>query len=195
MNQGFCTMKGLAVKLTRRNMLKTSAVVAASHRLWGSATARTAASEVKYNVLVQDGAEQRSNPCAQAAAKFLAEGGLGEVYLSKGMCYKWRSTIGKTPDEPVPAGVHYDLWLGPAPKRPFNRNRFHSNWHWNWDNGNGDMENQGIHEMDVSHWQVFLGQDRRPGPTGEGEGNHYKVFTDAMLSREYRKPFVVPDKV
>jgi len=106
----------------------------------------------KYRVLVQDGAEQRSNPCAQSMAKFLHEGGLGEVYMAKGLCYKWRQTIGHFEDEPVPKGVHYDLWLGPAPERPFNQNRFHYNWHWNWDYGNGDMGNQGVHEMDIARW-------------------------------------------
>lgn len=106
----------------------------------------------KYNVLVQDGAEQRSNPCAQSMAKFLHDGGLGEVYMAKGICYKWRNTIGRYPDEPVPPGVDYDLWLGPAPKRPFNKNRFHYNWHWNWEYGCGDMGNQGVHEMDIARW-------------------------------------------
>ena len=106
----------------------------------------------KYRVLIQDGAEQRSNPCAQTMAKFLHDGGLGEVYMAKGMCYKWRKTIGHFEDEPVPKGVHYDLWLGPAPKRPFNKNRFHYNWHWNWEYGNGDMGNQGVHEMDIARW-------------------------------------------
>jgi hypothetical protein len=77
---------------------------------------------------------------------------LGEVYYSRALCYKWRDTIGKKPDGPVPAGVDYDLWLGPAPKRPFNENRFHYNWHWNWDYGNGDIGNQGIHEIDISRW-------------------------------------------
>jgi predicted dehydrogenase len=109
----------------------------------------------KYNVIVQDGAEQRSNPCVLSAEKFIREGGLGQVYLSKGLCYKWRDTIGIKKDAPVPKGVHYDLWLGPAPKRPFNPNRFHYNWHWNWEYGNGDMGNQGIHEMDIARW--FLG--------------------------------------
>lgn len=108
----------------------------------------------KYNVIVQDGAEQRSNPCSQSAAKFLQDGGLGEVYLSKGLCYKWRNTIGIKPDAPVPQGVDYNLWLGPAPERPFNPNRFHYNWHWNWDYGNGDMGNQGIHEMDIARWML-----------------------------------------
>lgn len=106
----------------------------------------------KYRVIVQDGAEQRSNPCARSMAEFLHGGGLGEVYLAKGLCYKWRDTIGRTPDEPVPPGVHYDLWLGPAPLRPFSRNRFHYNWHWSWDYGNGDMGNQGVHELDVARW-------------------------------------------
>ncbi len=106
----------------------------------------------KYGVVVQDGAEQRSNPCSQSMAEYLHSGKLGEVYLAKGLCYKWRDTILKTPDEPVPAGVNYDLWLGPAPKRPFSQNRFHYKWHWNWEYGNGDMGNQGVHEMDVARW-------------------------------------------
>jgi len=106
----------------------------------------------KYRLIVQDGAEQRSNPCARSMAQYLHSGKLGEVYMAKGLCYKWRDTIGKTPDEPVPAGVDYDLWLGPAPKRPFSKNRFHYNWHWNWDYGNGDMGNQGVHEMDIARW-------------------------------------------
>jgi predicted dehydrogenase len=106
----------------------------------------------KYGMIVQDGAEQRSNPGAQTAAEFLHSGKLGEVYLAKGVCYKWRDTIGKEADGPVPAGVDYDLWLGPAPERPFNPNRFHYNWHWHCDYGNGDMGNQGVHEMDIARW-------------------------------------------
>ena len=85
-------------------------------------------------------------------AKFMEAGGLGEVYMAKGICYKRRDTIGHAADEPVPAGVDYDLWLGPAPKRPFSKNRFHYNWHWNWDYGYGDMGNQGVHEMDIARW-------------------------------------------
>ncbi len=106
----------------------------------------------KYKLIVQDGAEQRSNPCAISMAEFLHQGKLGELYMAKGLCYKWRDTIGKTPDGLVPSGVDYDLWLGPAPKRPFSKNRFHYNWHWNWDYGNGDMGNQGVHEMDIARW-------------------------------------------
>ncbi len=106
----------------------------------------------KYDVIVQDGAEQRSNPCAISMADYLHSGKMGEVYMAKGLCYKWRDTIGKTPNEAVPPGVHYDLWLGPAPKQAFSKNRFHYNWHWNYDYGNGDMGNQGVHKMDIARW-------------------------------------------
>jgi predicted dehydrogenase len=106
----------------------------------------------KYKVIVQHGMEQRSNPSAQTAVEFMRKGGLGEIYMAKGLCFKWRDTIGHFEDEPVPASVHYDLWLGPAPRRPFNKNRFHYNWHWNWDYGNGDIGNQGVHEIDVARW-------------------------------------------
>jgi predicted dehydrogenase len=72
--------------------------------------------------------------------------------MARGLCFKWRDTIGRKPVEPVPAGVHYDLWLGPAPEHEFTRNRFHYNWHWFWDYGNGDLGNQGIHQVDVARW-------------------------------------------
>lgn len=120
----------------------------------------------KYNLIVQDGAEQRSNPCAQSMAGFLHSGNLGEVYMAKGLCYKWRDTIGRTPDEPVPPGVYYDLWTGPAPRRPFSKNRFHYNWHWNWDYGNGDIGNQGVHEMDIARWGLDVKLPVRISATG-----------------------------
>jgi len=106
----------------------------------------------RYKCIVHHGTESRSSEAYQQAVEFLRKGGLGEVYMAKGMCYKWRNTIKHTPEGPVPPGVHYDLWLGPAPKRPFSRNRFHYNWHWHWDYGNGDIGNQGIHEMDKARW-------------------------------------------
>ena len=136
----------------------------------------------KYNKVVQDGAEQRSNPCAQTAVKFLHDGKLGEVYLAKGICYKWRDTIGRFPDGPREpysqeylSKVNYDLWLGPAPHRPFNVNRFHYNWHWNWDYGNGDMGNQGAHEMDIARWGLGVKLPTRISALG----GHF-MFDDAQ---------------
>jgi predicted dehydrogenase len=106
----------------------------------------------KYNKIVQHGVNARSSPGLQEAVQKMRDGAIGDVYLAKGLCYKWRDTIGRAPVSPVPAGVHYDLWLGPAPLHEFTKNRFHYNWHWFWDYGNGDIGNQGIHEMDIARW-------------------------------------------
>jgi predicted dehydrogenase/ketosteroid isomerase-like protein len=100
----------------------------------------------------QVGMQSRSLDHKRKAIDLLRQGAIGKVYLAKGLCYKRRKTIGKTPEEPIPAGVNYDLWTGPAPLRPFTRNRFHYNWHWFWDTGNGDIGNQGVHEMDIARW-------------------------------------------
>jgi predicted dehydrogenase len=106
----------------------------------------------KYNRMVQQGSQIRSAKAPQEAVAKMREGLIGDVYLSRGICFKWRDTIGRTPTGPVPAGVDYDLWTGPAPKREFSKNRFHYTWHWFWDTGNGDLGNQGIHEVDVARW-------------------------------------------
>ena len=104
----------------------------------------------------------------QEAVQKMRDGLIGDVYLSRGLCFKWRDTIGRKPVEPVPAGVDYDLWTGPAPMHQFTKNRFHYNWHWFWDTGNGDLGNQGIHEVDIARWGLGVkypdqGQrDRRP---------------------------------
>jgi predicted dehydrogenase len=121
-----------------------------SHTFWEGKQLVAAAR--KYNRIVQHGTNSRSTAALREAMQKLQEGVIGDVYMSRGLCYKWRNTIGKKPDGAVPQGVDYDLWLGPAPKRPFNPNRFHYNWHWNWDYGNGDIGNQGIHEMDICRW-------------------------------------------
>ncbi len=106
----------------------------------------------KYDRIVQHGTQNRSTASAQAAVRQMRDGLIGDVYLARGLCFKWRDTIGHTPVEPVPPGVDYDLWTGPAPLRPFTRNRFHYNWHWFWDTGNGDVGNQGVHQMDIARW-------------------------------------------
>ena len=107
----------------------------------------------KYNRIVQQGSQSRSSPALQEAVQKMRDGEFGEVYMARGLCYKWRDTIGKTPvSSRCRPGVDYDLWTGPAPKREFTKNRFHYNWHWFWDTGNGDLGNQGIHEVDIARW-------------------------------------------
>src|ERR1700690_42837 len=121
-----------------------------SHSWWEGKQLVAAAN--KYNRIVQHGTQSRSSIGAKEAIQKLRGGRVGDVYLSRGLCYKWRDTIGRKPREAVPAGFDYDLWLGPAPDRGFTRNRYHYNWHWFWDTGNGDLGNQGIHEIDTARW-------------------------------------------
>ena len=122
----------------------------ASHNIFESKQIVAAAR--KYDRLVQNGVNARSSAGVREAVQKLNEGVIGDVYMARGLCYKWRDTIGRAAVEPVPAGVDYDLWLGPAPKHEFTKNRFHYNWHWFWDYGNGDFGNQGIHEVDICRW-------------------------------------------
>ena len=121
-----------------------------SHNLWEGRQFVRAAE--KYSRIVQHGTQIRSAPAIQEAIRKLHEGVIGDVYLARGVCFKWRDTIGHAPEESVPEGVHYDLWTGPAPLKPFTRNRFHYKWHWIWDTGNGDLGNQGVHQVDVARW-------------------------------------------
>jgi predicted dehydrogenase len=129
--------------------------------------------------LVQVGFQNRSSPGVRAAMAFLAGGGLGRLYLARAICYKPRPWIGDCqdgvgqgpghayfifgePGEHYPRtyleNVDYDLWLGPAPVRPFNYNRFHYNWHWHWDYGGGDMANQAVHQLDIARWGLGKGE-------------------------------------
>ncbi|MDO9341147.1 MAG: Gfo/Idh/MocA family oxidoreductase [Bacteroidales bacterium] len=106
----------------------------------------------KYNVRVQVGFQNRSGSNMLEAMKFLHDGGIGEVYMAKGLCYKPRDSFGIAKDSEPPATLHYDIWLGPAPWRPYNEKRGKYNWHWFWDTGNGDTGNQGPHQFDVARW-------------------------------------------
>jgi hypothetical protein len=95
--------------------------------------------------------------------------------MAKGLCYKPREGIGKKTDTATPDGLHYDLWLGPAPLQPFNPNFVHYNWHWFWDFGNGDIGNQGVHEMDIARWG--LGKDTLPTEI-YSNGGYYAFDSD-----------------
>jgi predicted dehydrogenase len=108
----------------------------------------------KYNRVVQVGTQRRSGSGFRSAIDYVASGKLGKVCLIKAWMCQVRGSIGKPADSPVPAGVDYDMWLGPAPKRPFNKNRFHYNWRFFWDYGNTELGNQGVHMLDVAMWGI-----------------------------------------
>lgn len=106
----------------------------------------------KYDRIVQVGFQNRSIENVRKAMQFLHNGGIGEVYMAKGLCFKPRDSFGIAPDAEPPQGLHYDLWLGPAAWRPYNEKKGHYNWHWHWDTGNGDIGNQGPHQFDIARW-------------------------------------------
>ncbi|UUO05163.1 Gfo/Idh/MocA family oxidoreductase [Blastopirellula sp. J2-11] len=106
----------------------------------------------KYNKICQAGTQSRSNPGMIDTINFVKNGGIGEVKVARGLCYKPRASIGPVGDYKVPASVDYDLWSGPAQLGPVTRKQFHYDWHWQWPYGNGDLGNQGIHQMDIARW-------------------------------------------
>jgi predicted dehydrogenase len=116
------------------------------------------AAQQKYNRAVQCGQWQRSVPHFVDALNFLKSGKLGKIRTVKAWAYQgWMKNIEVKPDGPVPEGVNYDMWLGPAPKRPFNPNRFHFNFRWYWDYAGGLMTDWGVHLIDYA----LLGMDAK----------------------------------
>ena len=111
----------------------------------------------KFRKCVQHGTQSRANGYIKAAIQFMREGGLGTVRMAKAINHQFRAPIGRAPETDPPPGVNYDLWLGPAPKRPFTQNRWHYNWHWFWDYGTGDIGNDGIHQVDIARWGLGVG--------------------------------------
>ena len=111
----------------------------------------------KYDRIVQHGVQLRSSPAINEAIGLLRDGYIGNVYMARGLVFRWRGDIGDKGFSSVPNGLDYDLWTGPAPKRPFTKNLVHYNWHWHWDYGNGDVGNQGIHETDLCMWGLDVG--------------------------------------
>jgi predicted dehydrogenase len=111
----------------------------------------------RHKRVVQIGTQQRSGRHFKEAVEFVQSGKLGSVFL----CRTWitnrtASTVDNhPPDQPKPPpGVDYDLWLGPAPLRPFNRNRFHHDFRWFWDYGNGLCNDWGVHLNDIVLWAM-----------------------------------------
>jgi predicted dehydrogenase len=104
----------------------------------------------KYKRVVQVGTQRRSINHFIAAADYVASGKLGKICHMKAWISQLRASIGTPADSAPPSTADYEMWLGPAPKRPFNVNRFHYNWRFFWDYGNSELGNQGVHVLDVA---------------------------------------------
>lgn len=122
----------------------------ASHNIWEGRKMVEAAR--KANVRVQCGMNNRSSENVREAINFLHDGGIGELFMARALCFKARDSYGMAKNSLPPPTFHYDLWLGPAPWRPYNEKRSHYTWHWYWDTGNGDTGNTGPHQLDIARW-------------------------------------------
>lgn len=105
----------------------------------------------KTGKVVQAGQWQRSGPHYRKAFDIVRSGVLGRIRLVKVWAYQgWMKPVPVVPDSQPPAGVDYKFWLGPAPERAFNQNRFHFNFRWFWDYAGGLMTDWGVHEIDIA---------------------------------------------
>jgi predicted dehydrogenase len=104
----------------------------------------------KYQRVVQMGVQSRSGAHFAEAVEYLRSGAIGRALYARAWESGRQGSIGKPADAPVPKGVDYDTWLGPAPVRPFNPVRFHGNWRWFFDYGTGDLGNDGVHRIDMA---------------------------------------------
>jgi predicted dehydrogenase len=121
----------------------------------------------RHNRIVQMGTQWRSGVHWREAVELVRAGKLGKVGLVRGWAYHdWLGNIGNPPDGDPPPGVDYDMWLGPAPKRPFNPNRFHFNFRWFWDYAGGLMTDWGVHLINIMLWAMGPQSPKTVSSTG-----------------------------
>jgi predicted dehydrogenase len=131
----------------------------------------------RYNRVVQVNQWQRSDPHWKDAVEYVHSGTLGRVRSVRAWSYVgWKGSIPVVPDTPVPEGVDYDMWLGPAPKRPFNQNRFHFTFRWYWDYAGGLMTDWGVHLLDYA----LFGMNQYVPKSVMATGGKYAYPDDAM---------------
>ncbi len=134
----------------------------------------------KHDRVMQVGIQSRSGRHFAEALEYIRSGALGKVTFARGGETARQKSIGHPADADPPAGVDYDMWLGPAPKRRFNPNRFHSNWRWFFDYGTGDLGNDGVHRIDYARRALeagFTGMGKKlpewPTAVAAAGGKHF----------------------
>jgi predicted dehydrogenase len=124
----------------------------ASHDIYEGRVALAAAE--KYGIVVQHGAQRRSEPEWARQVSDIRSGKYGKMKVSHGFCCKPRASIGFEPYSNAPDNLDWNLWKGPAIIDRYHKNLAHYNWHWFWGTGNGDLNNQGTHQLDVAYWAL-----------------------------------------
>lgn len=123
----------------------------------------------KYQRVIQTGLQQRSGTHFQSAIETVRGGKIGNVKFARAWLANARRPMKLKRDEAEPAGVDYDMWLGPAAETPFNANRFHHHWRSFQDYGTGELGNWGVHLLDVARWGLGVGLPERV----TASGGHY----------------------
>jgi predicted dehydrogenase len=149
----------------------------------------------KYNRVVQVGQQQRSGAHWQKAVDFIKSGKIGDLRkVNIWANFNYGTGPLKEPDSDVPQGVDYDMWLGPAPKRPFNKNRFHGSWRMFWDYGGGLLTDWGVHLMDIALWAKDITEMpiavQAAGGNFSFPGNAHETF-DTMSVNYQMRDFVI----
>lgn len=141
------------------------------------------AAQRKYGKLVQLGTQQRSSPHTIEIIQNIREGIIGRPYFAKAWYVNTRKSIGQGKEVAVPTRLDWDLWQGPAPRRPYTDNVHPYNWHWFRIYGTGETLNNGTHEVDVCRWA--LGVDYPKRVSSSGGRYHFKddwQFYDTLVT-------------
>lgn len=145
------------------------------------------AAQKKYNKLVQLGDQQRSSDFTIKIIKRIKKGLIGRPYFGKAWYTNTRKSIGIGKEVPVPEYLDWELWQGPAPRKPYKDNIHPYNWHWFWNWGTGETLNNGTHEVDLCRWA--LGVDYPNSVSASGGRYHFQddwEFYDTLItSYEY----------
>ncbi len=145
----------------------------------------------KYDRKVQMGNQRRSWPKIQEAMQALREGIIGRVYYSRAWYANRRGSIGRGKLADPPDYLDYELWQGPAPRRPYRTNVIHYNWHWFWHWGTGELGNNGVHAVDLSRWG--LGVDYPTHVTSSG--GRYRFDDDQETPDTHTVSYKFPDRI